>query len=69
MINNLSNIYIQNIYDDGKQVSVYLINGVKLSGWVKSYDDYCLIIRDNSDSIHQLIYKHAISTIVPILKH
>ena len=68
MINDLDNIYMQDIRDNNKHISIYLISGVKLSGWIKSYDQQCVIIRDHSDSIHQLIYKHAISTIMPIIK-
>jgi len=43
-------------------VSVYLINGIKLQGTVETFDSYALILKNNTS---QMIYKHAISTIVP----
>jgi host factor-I protein len=43
-------------------VSVYLINGIKLQGIVETFDAYALILKNTSS---QMIYKHAISTIVP----
>ncbi|NDH49522.1 MAG: RNA chaperone Hfq, partial [Proteobacteria bacterium] len=43
-------------------VSIYLINGIKLQGTVETFDAYALILKNNTS---QMIYKHAISTIVP----
>jgi len=44
------------------QVSIYLVNGIKLQGEIESFDQYVIILRSN---ISQMVYKHAISTIVP----
>ncbi len=44
-------------------VSIFLVNGIKLVGWIESFDQYVVLLKNNS--IGQLIYKHAISTIVP----
>lgn len=44
-------------------VSIYLINGIKLQGTVETFDSYALILKNNTS---QMIYKHAISTIVPV---
>ncbi|MFM8630445.1 MAG: RNA chaperone Hfq [Betaproteobacteria bacterium] len=44
------------------QVSVYLVNGIKLQGHVESFDQYVLLLRN---TVTQMVYKHAISTIVP----
>lgn len=44
-------------------VSVYLINGIKLQGQVDSFDQFVVVLRNNN--ISQMVYKHAISTIVP----
>lgn len=44
-------------------VSMYLVNGIKLQGHVESYDAYVILLR-NSVTL-QMVYKHAISTIVP----
>ena len=43
-------------------VSIYLINGIKLQGHVESFDQFVVLLKN---SVSQLVYKHAISTIVP----
>ncbi len=43
-------------------VSIYLVNGIKLQGQVESFDQYVVLLRN---TITQMVYKHAISTIVP----
>ncbi|HJP44563.1 MAG: RNA chaperone Hfq [Arenicellales bacterium] len=43
-------------------VSIYLVNGIKLQGQIESFDAFVVLLRN---SVSQLIYKHAISTIVP----
>ena len=43
-------------------VSIYLVNGIKLPGQVESFDPFVVLLRNN---VSQMIYKHAISTIVP----
>ena len=43
-------------------VSIYLVNGIKLQGHIESFDQYVILLRS---SVTQLVYKHAISTIVP----
>lgn len=43
-------------------VSVYLVNGIKLQGQIESFDQFVVLLRN---SVSQMIYKHAISTIVP----
>lgn len=43
-------------------VAIYLVNGIKLQGQVDSFDQFVILLRN---SISQLVYKHAISTIVP----
>ena len=44
------------------QVAIYLVNGIKLQGQVESFDQYVILLKN---SITQMVYKHAISTIVP----
>lgn len=44
------------------QVSIYLVNGIKLQGQVESFDQYVVLLRN---TVTQMVYKHAISTIVP----
>ena len=43
-------------------VSIYLVNGIKLQGQVESFDQFVVLLKN---SVSQLVYKHAISTIVP----
>ena len=43
-------------------VSIYLVNGIKLQGQVESFDQFVVLLRN---TVSQMVYKHAISTIVP----
>ena len=43
-------------------VSIYLVNGIKLQGQVESFDQFVVLLRN---TVNQMVYKHAISTIVP----
>ena len=44
-------------------VSIYLVNGIKLQGQIESFDQFVVLLKN---SVSQMIYKHAISTIVPV---
>lgn len=44
------------------QVSIYLVNGIKLQGQIESFDQFVILLKNN---VSQMIYKHAISTVVP----
>lgn len=43
-------------------VSIYLVNGIKLQGTIESFDQFVVLLKN---SISQMVYKHAISTVVP----
>ena len=43
-------------------VSIYLVNGIKLQGHIESFDQYVVLLRN---TVTQMVYKHAISTVVP----
>ncbi|TJZ76287.1 MULTISPECIES: RNA chaperone Hfq [Chitiniphilus] len=43
-------------------VYIYLVNGIKLQGQIESFDQYVVLLRNN---VTQMVYKHAISTVVP----
>ena len=43
-------------------VSIYLVNGIKLQGQVDSFDQFVVLLKN---SVNQMVYKHAISTVVP----
>ena len=44
-------------------VSIYLVNGIKLQGQVESFDQYVVLLKN---TVTQMVYKHAISTVVPV---
>lgn len=44
-------------------VSIYLVNGIKLQGQIESFDQFVVLLKN---SVSQMIYKHAISTVVPM---
>ncbi len=44
------------------QVSIFLVNGIKLQGQIESFDQFVVLLKN---SVSQMVYKHAISTIVP----
>lgn len=48
----------------GKPVTVFLVNGIRLVGKLRQFDQFCLLL-EGADGVSQLIFKHAISTIQP----
>lgn len=60
---NLQDLFLNRIRKEKAPVTVFLINGVKLQGLVVSFDNFSVLLRRDGHS--QLIYKHAISTIMP----
>jgi len=61
-IPNLQDSYLNQLRKDKIPVVVYLTNGVRLRGNVKSFDNFVILLEESTQS---LIYKHAVSTIVP----
>ncbi len=59
---NLQDNYLNQLRKDKTAVVVYLTNGVRLKGVIKSFDSFVILLEENTQS---LIYKHAVSTIVP----
>lgn len=57
--------YLEKLLNENSTVAVYLINGIKLSGVVSAHDANTLLLKDSKSTVEQLIYKHAISTVVP----
>jgi len=49
--------------EENKPVTVYLTRGIRITGYVKSFDRFCILLEVNGEE--QLIFKHAVSTIVP----
>ena len=60
---NLQEIFLNSIRKDHAAVTVFLVNGVKLQGIVTWFDNFSLLLK--RDQRVQLVYKHAISTIMP----
>ena len=61
---NLQEIFLNCIRKDHAPVTVFLVNGVKLQGIVTWFDNFSLLLK--RDNTCQLVYKHAISTIMPM---
>ena len=59
---SLQDNYLNQLRKDKIPVIVYLTNGVRLKGVVKAFDNFVILLKE---STQQLIYKHAVSTIVP----
>jgi len=60
---NLQDTFLNHVRKTKTPVTVFLINGVKLQGIITWFDNFCVLLRREGQS--QLIYKHAISTIMP----
>jgi host factor-I protein len=59
---NIQEAFLNNARKDKSFLTIYLMSGVKLSGRIKSFDKYSVILESNNQE--QLIFKHAISTVV-----
>ena len=60
---NLQDVFLNAVRKTKTPLTVFLVNGVKLQGIVTWFDNFCLLLRRDGQS--QLVYKHAISTIMP----
>lgn len=60
---NLQDTFLNAVRKAKSPVTIFLVNGVKLSGSITWFDNYCVLLRKDSQS--QLVYKHAISTVLP----
>ncbi len=61
---NVQDVFLNHIRKQKISVTVFLINGVKLQGIVTWFDNFSVLLRRETHS--QLVYKHAISTIMPV---
>lgn len=59
---SLQDPFLNALRRDRVPVSIYLVNGIKLQGTVESFDQFVVLLRN---TVSQMVYKHAISTIVP----
>ena len=60
---NLQDTFLNSVRKSKTPLTIFLVNGVKLQGVVSWFDNFCVLIRRDGQS--QLVYKHAISTIMP----
>ena len=59
---NLQDPFLNALRKERVPVSIYLVNGIKLQGQVESFDQFVVLLKN---AVSQMVYKHAISTIVP----
>jgi host factor-I protein len=59
---SLQNQYLQLLKDEGIPVSLFLANGIKLQGQIEEIDDSTILLKN---TVSQMVYKHAVSTVVP----
>lgn len=60
---NLQDTFLNSVRRAKTPLTIFLVNGVKLQGVVSWFDNFCVLLRRDGQS--QLVYKHAISTIMP----
>lgn len=59
---SLQDPFLNTLRKERISVSIYLVNGIKLQGQIDSFDQYVVVLKN---TVNQMVYKHAISTIVP----
>ena len=59
---SLQHLYLNTLRKERTPVSIYLVSGIKLQGQIESFDQFVVLLRN---SVSQMVYKHAISTVVP----
>ena len=60
---NLQDTFLNHVRRNKTPLTIFLVNGVKLQGVVTWFDNFCVLLRRDGHS--QLVYKHAISTVMP----
>lgn len=59
---NLQDTFLNTLRKEHVPVAIFLVNGIKLQGQIDSFDQYVVILKN---AVNQMVYKHAISTVVP----
>ena len=59
---SLQEPYLNALRKERVPVSIFLVNGIKLQGQIESFDQFAVLLRN---TVSQMVYKHAISTVVP----
>ncbi len=60
---NVQDVFLNYIRKNKTPVTIFLVNGVKLQGVITWFDNFCILLRRDAHS--QLVYKHAVSTVMP----
>ena len=60
---NLQDAFLNYVRKNKMPLTIFLVNGVKLQGIITWFDNFCVLLR--RDGMSQLVYKHAISTVMP----
>ena len=60
---NLQDTFLNAVRKSKSPLTIFLVNGVKLQGVITWFDNFCVLLR--RDGVSQLVYKHAISTVMP----
>lgn len=60
---NVQDVFLNYVRKEKTPVTVFLVNGVKLQGMISAFDTFCVLLK--RDGHVQLVYKHAISTVMP----
>jgi len=61
-ISSLQDPFLNALRKEKINVSIYLVNGIKLQGIIEAFDQFAIVLRN---TVNQMVYKHAVSTIVP----
>lgn len=59
---SLQDPFLNQLRKEKVPVSIYLVNGIKLQGQIDSFDQFVIVLKN---TVNQMVYKHAISTVVP----
>lgn len=60
---NLQDIFLNQVRKEKTQITIFLVSGYQIKGYVKGFDSYTIVM--DSEGKQQMIYKHAVSTIIP----
>ena len=61
---SLQDVFLNHVRKGKMPVTIFLVNGVKLQGIITWFDNFCVLLKRDDHS--QLVYKHAISTVMPV---
>lgn len=61
---NLQDVFLNQVRKEHITITIYLVNGFQLKGNVRGFDNYTIVL--DNDGKQQLVYKHAVSTIIPV---